>query len=267
MTVLITTLLAIAALWLRYKRPTNERDWSPDQALLPYAEFAGEMVTVHNIRNFTYASPTEFVPNYYNKTFDLSTITRMYFGVVPLDVMKGVAHVFVSFEFDGHEYMALSVEVRKKRDSEYSPIGGFLRQFEVMYVIGDERDIIKLRTNYRNNRVYLYPLNIRTENVRKIFVSMLEEANKLKKKPAFYNTLTGNCVTHIIKHVNKVSPKKIPFDTKVLLPENADMLLYDLELIDTHLPFDKAREVHMISERARRYSDDPDFSAKIRAFA
>ena len=246
-------------------KPSNDRDWNEDQQILPYSEIKDNKIAIHNIRNFTYASTTSFVKNYYDKTFDLDKIKNVWYVVEPFSGIPGSAHAFLSFEFEGDEFLSISIEIRKQKGQAYHPIKGFFNQYELMYVIADEKDVIKLRSNYRKDLVYVYPAKTTKEKVQKLFLSMIERANRLKENPEFYNTVLNTCTTNIAKHVNSISPKRIPvFSLEILFPENSDKLAYDLGLIDTNLPFEKARERYFINDRALKYADSPDFSLKIR---
>ena len=245
-------------------RPSTHRDWAADQAVLPRAEFNGPLVTVRNVRNFDYTSVDRYTPAYYDKTFDLRRLDSAWFFVEPFG-KGGAAHTFVSFGFGDRDFLSISVEIRKEKGESFSVLKGILRQYEVMYVVGDERDLVKLRTNYRNDPVHLYRIRSTPERMRTMFVSMLRRANRLAEHPEFYNTLTNTCTTNLVRHVNEITPQRIPFRPAVLLPANSDKLAYDLGLIDTTLPFDEARRHALINPLARRYADAPDFSAKIRS--
>lgn len=245
-------------------RPSNARAWSPDQAVLPYAQFRGPLVDIHRIRNFRYATETQFTPAWYDKTFDLRRLESVWFFVEPFGAFAGAAHTFVSFGFGGDDYVAISVEIRRERGESFSPIGGLLRQYEVMYVVGDERDLVALRTNFRRDTVHCYPIRTTRERMRQMFVDMLARANELRAHPEFYNTLTNTCTTNLVRHVNIIAPGRIPFRAAVLFPGYSDRLAYDLGLIDTNLPFDAARARFTINERALRFADASDFSRRIR---
>ncbi|HSF41120.1 MAG TPA: DUF4105 domain-containing protein, partial [Thermoanaerobaculia bacterium] len=232
---------------------------------LASATFEGDLVHVKDIRNFHYRSTTDYDPAWYDKTFDLRELESLWFLVEPFDEGKGAAHTLVSFGFTGPEYLAVSVEIRKEVGEEFSVLKGLLRQYELMYVVGDERDLIQLRSNYRKDDVYLYPIRAPKERIRAMLVGMLERANRLREEPEFYNTLTNTCITNIVRHVEEVAPGRVPrFRREVILPGYSDRLAYDLDLLDTDLPFEKARERFQINERALRAQGDPDFSVKIR---
>jgi len=258
-------MLLLIVLGLRALRhPSNDRDWSVDQAVLPYAEVNGPLVSVRNIRNFRYASTTQYTPAYYDKTFDLRKLDSVWFFVEPFG-RAGAAHTFVSFGFGPRDFLAISIEIRKEKGESFSPLQGLMRQYEIMYVVGDERDLVKLRTNYRNDQVFLYPVRTTPERKRAMFLSMLQRANTLRVKPEFYNTLTNTCTTNLVDHVNVIVPNRVPFRPAVLLPASSDRLAYDLGLIDSGRSFDETRTAAQINDLARRYAEDPDFSMRIRS--
>ena len=260
---LVLVVVAYAVLVLII-RPSNDRDWATDQAVLPYAEINGTQVSIHNIRNFSYTSTHDYTPSYYDATFDLDKIKNIYFVVEPFSGYVGAAHTFLSFEFEGDRFVSISVEIRKEKGESFSAVKGILRQYELTYVIADERDVVKLRSNYRHDKVFVYPVKTTPEKMRAVFLSMIERANKLKEKPEFYNTLVSNCTTNIAKHVNRISPKRVPWDITFLLPEEADRYVYKLGLIDNELPFEETRTAHFINDLAEQYADSNDFSLKIR---
>lgn len=244
--------------------PSNNRDWSLDQAVLPYAVIHNNLVTVHKIRNFTYTSSEDYTPNYYDKTFDLNKIKNVYYVVEPFSKFAGSAHTFLSFEFEGNQFVAISVEIRKEKGETFSPTEGLFNQYELMYVVADERDVIKLRSNYRKDQVYVYPAKTTKEKMQALFLDMTNRVNELKDRLEFYNTLTNTCTTNIVRHINKITPNRVPWSYKILLPGYSDKLAYDLGLIDTTLPFEEARAKYLINDRALKYADDPNFSVKIR---
>jgi hypothetical protein len=246
-------------------KPEKDRDWTLDQKILSYAEIKDNLVTIHNIRNFTYASTTSYTPAYYDSTFDLTRLKKVWYMVEPFDSLPGSAHTLLSFEFEGDQFVAISVEIRKEKGESFNPIIGLFNQYELMYVIADERDVIKLRTNYRKDKVYLYPVDTTPEKARALFLSMVERANTLREHPEFYNTLTSTCITNIARHVNTITPRRVPLlNLRILFPATSDMLAYKLGLLDTDLPFEEARSKHYITERAQKYADAPDFSLRIR---
>lgn len=245
-------------------RPSNDKNWAKDQKILPHAEIQDNLVRIYNIRNFNYRSTDDYDINYYDATFDLDKIKAMYYIVEPFGEWKGAAHTFFSFEFENNQFISVSVEIRKEQGEEFSAWKGLFKQYELMYVLGDERDLIKLRTNYRQDPVYLYPANTSKEKMQSLFLSMLARANSLKNKPEFYNTLTSTCTTNLASHINKVTPGRVPFSFKLLTPGYSDQLAYDLDLIQKQGTFEQTKDYYHINERALKYADDPDFSQLIR---
>lgn len=245
---------------------SNDRDWRPDQAILPHAKFKGDQVKVYNIRNCIYRSDEDYIVRHYDKTFDLNQLKTVDFLVVPFPDAPDLAHTMLSFGFEDEEYVVISIEIRREKGESYSPVAGALRQYEIMYVVADERDAIGVRTNIRNNDVYLYRSTATPEQARALFVDMLNRANKLRAEPEFYDTFTNNCTTNIVKHVNNLQPGSVPYTIHVLLPGHADRLAYDLGLLDRSRPFEELKRLSRINDLAGRYSESPDFSKKIRRF-
>ena len=264
---LLQTFLAVVVVfagWWLVQRPSNEREWVPNLAKLPRSTFDGETVTIQYIRNTKYRSAEDYTTAYYDRTFDLRRIQSVDFIVVPFQSVKAAAHTLLIFGFEGGERVAISVEVRRERGESYSPLRGMLRQCELMYVIADERDVILLRTKYRKDRVYLYPIRASREKIRDMFVSMLHRANQLRIQPEFYNSLTNNCSSNILRHFNHVNERELPANLKVLFPGYSDRLVYDLGLIDSQIPFDRLQRQSEITEKANRFAEDAEFSQRIR---
>ncbi|HVG25099.1 MAG TPA: DUF4105 domain-containing protein [Thermoanaerobaculia bacterium] len=261
--VILGIAIAAYALFALFVRPSNDRDWAADQAVLARADFHGPLVTIRNIRNFRYDAPDQYTRGWYDQTFDLRQLDSAWFFVEPFGKV-GAAHTFVSFGFRDRDFVAISVEIRKEKGESFNPLKGMLRQYEVMYVVGDERDLVKLRTNYRHDAVHLYRIRTTPERMRAMFTAMLRRANRLAEEPEFYNTLTNTCTTNLVRHVNQITPKRIPLRASVLLPATSDKLAYELGLIDTTLPFEEAQRRALINESARRWADDPEFSRRIR---
>lgn len=243
-------------------KPSNERNWSIDQTILPAASVNGDLATITNIRNFSYTSTSTYTPAYYDKTFDISKLRSVDYIVEPFEDIG--AHTFLSFGFEDGSYVSISVEIRKEKGELFSPWRGLLRTYELMYVIADERDVVKLRSNYRKDPVYVYPLSISKEEAQKVFIAMLERANTLSENPEFYNTITNNCTTNIIDHLNAVLPNHISWNQSFILPEKSDAYLQDLGLIAQNMSLTEARAKYLINPRAEQFAEEADFSKRIR---
>lgn len=245
-------------------RPSNQRNWTLDTQRTANAVVTGDSVKIENVRNAFYRSKTDFDVNWETRTYDLRKLESVWFMVEPFSDWRGPAHTLLSFGFSDGQYVGISVEIRKEEGESFSPLGGLLRQYELIYIVGDERDLIGLRANHRHDDVYLYKMKATPEQARELFVSMLTRANLVAKKPEFYNTLTSTCTTNLVEHINVIAPGRIPLSYKTLLPAYSDELAFDLGLIDTTLSREEFRATHQINEVAKQHADSPDFSKAIR---
>lgn len=248
--------------------PSQFREWTPEQAVLPTVDFKGDQATVHNVRNCKYFSNDVFLVDYYDKPIDLSRVRGVDYIVVPFDGAPALAHVMLSFQLDGAdgkpEHLAVSVETRKERDEKYNPLKGSLNQYEIIYVVADERDVIQFRTVYNGEHVYLYHTTATPEASRALLVDVLNRVNDLAARPEFYDTLTNNCTSNIVRHVNRIKPNRIVADYRSLLPGLSDQLAYDEGLIERHGTFAETRELAYVNPLAQRYAGREDFSELIR---
>jgi len=256
---------AVLAAWSAL-RPANDRDWIAEVARLSFATRDGPLITVHNIRNFHYRSETDFTPAYYDRTFDLRRLSGVDL-IASYWMGAAIAHIFLSFEFDGHEHLAISIEARRARGEPYSSLGGFFRRFELVYVVGDERDLIGVRTNYRRDppeQVYLYRLRGAVADGQRLFLAYIGALNRLVEHPEFYNSLTSNC-TGSIWELSRVNPDHPPYSWQLLLSGYVPAYLYEHGRLDTSIPFATLEARAHINTRAAAAGDDADFSARIRA--
>ena len=256
----------LAMLWCSLA-PTNDRDWQTDLARLAYASIDGDKVTVHNIRNFDYRSESDYTPAYYDKTFDLGALQSLDI-VTSYWAGPAIAHVFVSFGFAGDDYLAISIEVRKPKGEGYSTLKGFFRQYELIYVVADERDVIRLRTNYRRDPpedVYVYRTSSSVPAKQLLFLEYMRKLNALRTRPEFYNTLTTNCTTSIWVN-SHVNPGIIPLSWKILATGYVPAYLYEQGLLEaTGVSFAELRERAHVNARAQAADQAADFSRRIRA--
>lgn len=259
-------LFMVILFWFFSIKPSNDRDWQADVSVLPYATVQGSLVTVHNIRNFDYRSETDYSPAYYDKRFDLNKLN----GVDIISVYwmgPAIAHVFLSFAFEGGDHIAISIETRKENDEAYSTLKGFFRQYELYYVVADERDVIRLRTNYRRDPpedVYIFKSSGSIENARRLFMAYIDRINSLKNTPKFYNTLTSNCTTGIWMNTF-VNEGHVPFSWKVLVSGYLPEFLYEQGRLDSAgLSFSELQRSAHVNARAQAADNDKNFSAIIR---
>ncbi|MGE5818435.1 MAG: DUF4105 domain-containing protein [Deltaproteobacteria bacterium] len=243
---------------------SNDRDWQTEVSVTPYATVKGDLGTIHGVRNFDYRTETDFTPRWEDRTYDLrkldsADVIAVYWAG------KAIAHIMVSFGFQGKDYLAVSIETRKEKGEEYSTLAGFFRQYELVYIVADERDLIRVRTTYRQPQedVYIYRTRAPLRNIRRIFLDYIQTMNDMHKQARFYNTATTNCTTSILMHT-RINPESPPMSWKVLLSGYVPDYLYELGRIDTTKPFAELEKLSHVNARAHAADKDPEFSQRIR---
>src|SRR5947208_5406569 len=258
----VTLLFGGVLMWWLTLSPTNDSDWQPDVAQKAWADIQGDEVTLHNVRNCDYRTETDYTPHWETRTVRISQITGIdlaadYWG------SPWIAHPIVSFQFADAPPLCFSIETRKTVGQSYSTIGGLYRQYALIYLVADERDVIRLRTNYRHEDIYLYHLTAPPARARERFLEYVHSLNALRTQPRWYNAITTNCTTSIrSQHPSK---ERIPWDWRILLNGKGDELLYkDGGLVTGGLPFAELKTRSLIDTRARAANDSLDFSKLIR---
>ncbi len=243
---------------------SNDRDWQPDVSVTPDATINGDLVTIRGVRNFDYRSESDFTPRWEERTYDLRKLDSADIIAVYW-TGKAIAHVMLSFGFQDKDYLAVSIETRKEKGESYSTLAGFFRQYELYYVIADERDVIGVRTTYRqpHEDVYIYRMRAPLRNIRRVFLDYIETMNDMRVHPRYYNTLTTNCTTSILVHT-RMNPESPPLSWKVLLSGYVPDYLYELGRIDTAKPFAELEKLSRVNERAKAADKDASFSQRLR---
>jgi hypothetical protein len=243
---------------------SNQRDWQAETALTPYAQINGDKITIHNVRNFAYRTETDFTPGWETRTYDLSKLDSVDLIAVYW-AGKAIAHIMVSFGFAGKDYLAVSIETRKEKGESYSTLAGFFRQYELYYVVADERDVIGVRTTYRQPQedVYVYRISGPLKNARRMFLDYLKSMNELHERPSYYNTLTTNCTTSVLFHT-RMNPESPPMSWKILLSGYVPDYLYDFGRLDNSRSFAELERISRVNERADAAGLDAAFSQRIR---
>jgi hypothetical protein len=230
---------------------------------MPRAIIEGDTVRITGVRNFDYRSRNDFTVRYEERKIQLSHLTNLDFFVSYWS--EGlVGHTFLSFIFDNAPPLSISIETRPEVGEGFDPVASLFKQFELIYVVGNERDLVKVRTNYRGETVYLYRLNTSPDNARRLLTIYLERINELADRPEFYHLLSNSCTINIIRYANAAG-RAGRFDIRHLLNGMIDSYLYHSGRVDTTLPFDELRRRSLINEVAKAADDAPDFSDRIRA--
>ena len=259
---LVLFAMVIAAWWLLIP-PSNNRNWQPDVTVLPDAEIKDNLITVHNIRNVDYRTETDYSVHHYDRAFDLTKLQSVDLFLVYWG-SPSIAHTMMSFGFKDGSYLCISIETRKELGEEYSAIKGFFKQFELTYVVADERDIVRLRTNYRTGEdVYLYRFNVSMDYARKVLLDYLREVNSLKDHPQWYRAILTNCTTSILRHTTPYNPDA-RFDWRLIANGYLDEMLYERGKLDQTLPFPELKKRSLINQRAKAADKDSNFSRLIR---
>jgi hypothetical protein len=253
--------LAVLAWWYTLQ-PDNDRDWRPEVARLPGATIDGSQITITNVRNFTYRAENDFDENWETRELDLEQL-------VGADLFlnfwgpEHIAHTITSWRFADGSHIAVSIETRKESHEEYSATRGFFRQFEVYYVVADERDLIRLRTDHRGEDVYLYKLGFPLDDARAMLLDYLQEINRLREKPRWYNALTHNCTTAIRYHSKQIGAAG-PLDWRMFANGHLAELGYERGVFDQSLSLERLVAASRVSGKAKMLPAGANFSAAIR---
>jgi len=263
MSLVFAGLFFCVVVWEICIRPSNDRQWRPEVAVMPRVTIDGDRVRITGFRNFEYHGTHDFTVRYEEREVLLSHLTSLDFFVSYWK--KGpVGHTFLSFNFDNALPVCISIETRPEIGEGFNPIASLFKQFELIYVVGDERDIVRVRTNYRKEDVYLYHVLTSPENARRLFLVYIDRINKLADHPEFYHLLSNSCTINIVRYANSAG-RIGGFDIRHLLNGFIDRYIYGAGLVDNTLPFDELRRRSRINDAALAADDTPDFSQRIRA--
>ncbi len=262
---ILAAAIAMLLAWWSTLLPASDRDWAPDVAHTVQGAMAGDTLTLTNVRNFEWRTESEFTARWETRRYDLSKL-------VSIDLIadywagEAIAHTMVSFGFSDGQFLVWSIEMRRLKTQSYSAVAGFFKHAELVILAGDERDMIRLRTNVRPEDLRLYRLRSSPEVARRALLTYVDEANELAKEPRWYNTATTNCTT-VVFNIAKVVEPDIPHDPRVVLSGYFPDYAYDHKALDQSLPFAELRERAKISTRAKAAdtAQSAAFSQAIRA--
>lgn len=262
LTIFVLLFIGVVAWWISIL-PSHNREWRPEVAVMPRATIDGDRVRITGVRDFDYRSRTDFTVRYEEREVQLSHLTGLDFFVSYWSEGP-VGHTFVSFIFDNVPPLSISIETRPEVGEGFDPLASLFKQFELIYVVGDERDLVRVRTNYRRETVYLYHLNTSVENVRRLLLIYLDRINDLADRPEFYHLLTNSCTINIIRYANAAG-RSGSFNIRHLLNGFIDSYLYHSGRVNTTLSFEELRRRSLINEVAQAADNASDFSDRIRA--
>jgi hypothetical protein len=256
-------LFSAVVVWEASIPPSLDRQWRADVAVLPRAEIDGDRVRITGVRNFDYRSNDDFTVRYIDREVALSHLTSLdlfisYWWPGP------IGHTFVSFNFDNAPPVCISIETRPEEGESFSPIASLFKQYELIYVVGEERDLVRVRTDFRNEEVYLYHIVASAAGVRRLFLIYMDRINELAERAEWYHLLKSNCTINIVRYANAAG-REGRWDIRHYLNGWSDRYLYAAGRVDTSLPFEELRARSRITDVARAAGDAPDFSNRIRA--
>ena len=256
---------ACVLVWWSTIRPSNDRVWRPEVAVMPRATIDGDELHITGFRHFDYRTADDFTEHFEDRDYRLSHLTSVDF-FVSFWRIGPVGHTFVSFVFDDAPPLCISIETRPEVGEGFAPVASLFKQFELIYVIGDERDLVGVRTNHRHEDVFLYHVRMSPESARRLLLVYLERVNRLADHPEFYNLLSNSCTVNIVRYANR-SGRTGGFDARHLLNGWFDGYLFDAGLLDTSMTFEELRRRSRINDAAASGSGErsPDFSERIRA--
>jgi hypothetical protein len=263
-TIAFTVLFLGVVVWWIAISPSHDRNWRPEVAVMPRAIIDGDRVRITGVRNFDYRSRNDFTVRYEEREVQLSHLVALDFYVSYF--MEGpVGHTFLSFIFDNALPLSISIETRPEVGEGFAPVASMFKQFELIYVVGSERDLVGVRTNHRREPTYLYRLNTSADDARRLLLIYLERINELADRPEFYHLLTNSCTINIVRYANAAG-RTGRIDIRHILNGLADSYLYRSGRIDTTLPFDELRRRSLINDAAQAADGAADFSQRIRAY-
>jgi len=255
----------VVALWWFSLKPSQHGDWQPDNAQVASADIDGDHITIHNFRYCSYVTEKDYTCQWETRSFDLANLT----GADIFITWWGptlIAHPIVSFDFGPQGYVPMSIETRDVVGQSYSAIRGFFRQYALAYIVADERDVVRLRTNFRKDEeVYIFRTTVKPELTRKIFLDYLERVNELHNQPEWYNALTNNCTTNIDVSASQAQDKSTAWDWRVLLNGKMDEMLYEHHrLVTGGLSLPELKAQAHINAAGIAADDSPDWSKLVR---
>jgi len=254
--------LAIVAGWFLAIRPSHARNWKREVSVLPRIMFEGDRARITGLRDFHYRSRDDFDAGHKDREVELSHLVGVDLLISYWDDGP-MAHTFLSFTFDNADPICISIEARPEEGEAFAALPALFKRFELIYVVGSERDIVRVRTNHRNEQVYLYSIKISTEAARRLFLVYAKQINRLADEPEFYHLLRNSCTANIVRNA-RAAGHTTAFDGRFILNGLVDQYLYETKLIDTSLPFEETRIRARITEAAQSATLE-NFSKSIRA--
>jgi len=260
---------ALVVGWFATISPSNDREWQAEVSRAPRVEFGGgsdgDRVTVRDVRDFDWTGAETANPRWRDRTFDLSQLDSLWLALSYWDGNTSICHTMLSFGFSDGNFLAVSVETRKEVGETYSAWRGFFKQYELFYVLAEERDLIGVRAAHRDEDLYLYPLATPPDRRRALLEDILRTAGALATRPEWYGALKRNCTTTLQRHIDHALGRPPRFRWDTVLNGSIDEKAWQAGGIADPRPFAEVRAAHRITERAKAADGAEDFSRAVRA--
>ena len=246
----------------RFRKTTYDPPWKEEHSRLASADINGNSFTIHNLRRARYA--TNAAPlsvDWTEKEVDLADLKDVWFGK-SVFAPPGIAHTFLSFDFGDDDPIVISVEARQRPGQKYHPFTGLLQEFHLIYVVGDERDIIGVRTYSKKNEIHFQPTTFPPDRSKRLFLDMMSRTNELVAQPKHYNTLAANCTISLARETIVPWWQRY-FDWRLILSGFSDRVAYKYGALIQEHPVKALRAAaHLNPDDALPH--EPDFSKRIR---
>lgn len=245
-----------------FRKPTNDPPWKDEYSRLASADFNGNSVIIRNLRRARYATnAAPLTVDWTEKEVELGDLKDVWFGI-SVFAPPNIAHTFLSFDFGDGDPIVISVEARQRPGQKFHPFTGLLKEFHIIYVVGDEQDVIGVRTYSKRNEIYFQPLTISPDRARTLFCDMMARTNALISTPKHYNTLAANCTISLAKDTILPWWQRY-FDWRLILSGFSDRVAWQFGVLD------QEHSVRALRAAAHLNPDDasphePDFSKRIR---
>ena len=253
---------AVVMAWWSTIAPSHDREWRPEVAVMPRVTIDGDRVRFTGVRNFSFRGRDDFDVRYEEREVSLSALTGVDF-FISYWAEGPVGHTFLSFLFEDAPPLSISIETRPEVGEGFKPVASLFKQFELIYVVGDEEDLVGLRASHRDEEVFLYHTRITPEFARRLLLVYAGRINELADQAEWYHLLANSCTVNIIRYANAAG-RVGRFSLKHLLNGLIDQYIYAVGVVDTSLPFEELRRRSRITAAAQAAAGSPDFSVRIR---
>ena len=266
-TVLAVVFLSFMVWFIRVRprQPQLEAVWNPDCELITTADIDDTKITFRNVRDFFWRTTKDRDESWIDEvTVDTEEIKHIWFIVDHFHSLHGLAHTYLTFEFNDGTCLSFSFEARRRVKHRYHPWDGLWRNYELYLLVALESDMTGLRTNARGNKDYMFRGITPPEKDKHMLIRMAQKANQLSEKPEWYHSLLTTCNTSIVRMVNRVTPGRVPFLWRNFLPGYTPRAALKLGLIEDWGGLETTLEKARIDLIAQQWNGEGSYSEMLR---